>query len=125
MGDEPPIPPPGGADQPADAEPWNEGVHGEPTLNLINSNAVTIRVEAGPGTGKTLALVRRVQRILHPNGLNVLGENVLVVAFNRVIAANLRADIASRLQDVPVANRPVIRTVHALCLEVVGEPLRI
>ncbi len=105
--------------------PWNDDVKGAATLNLINSDATTIRVEAGPGTGKTLALVRRVERILHPNGLSVPGKHVLVVAFNRVIAAKLREDIAQRLVYLPIEDHPVIRTVHALCLEVIGEPLRI
>jgi ATP-dependent exoDNAse (exonuclease V) beta subunit len=43
-------------------------------LRLINSDDEIIRVEAGPGTGKTFGLVRRVQRILHPDGLGVPGS---------------------------------------------------
>jgi ATP-dependent exoDNAse (exonuclease V) beta subunit len=68
------------------SEPWNEGVKGTQVLPLINRDAKIIRVEAGPGTGKTFGLVRRVQRVLHPGGLAVAGPDVLVVAFNRVIA---------------------------------------
>lgn len=106
-------------------EPWNIGIEGKPTLRLINSDAPTIRVEAGPGAGKTLALKRRVLRVVHPTGLNLPGQEVLVVAFNRVISANLDKDIKEQLKDLPDTAQPVIRTVHALCLQVVGRPLRL
>src|SRR6266487_1727924 len=101
--------------------PWNEGVQGEQSLVLINSEATTIRVQAGPGTGKTFGLARRVQRILAADGLNVPANDVLIVAFNRVIAKRLRTDIEERLGAD--ADQPRISTVHALCLQVVGEPI--
>jgi len=103
--------------------PWNEGVQGEQSLVLINSEATTIRVQAGPGTGKTFGLARRVQRILAADGLNVPANDVLIVAFNRVIAKRLRTDIEERLGAG--ADQPRISTVHALCLQVVGEPIRL
>jgi superfamily I DNA/RNA helicase len=48
----------------------------------------------------------------------------LVVAFNRVIARQLREDIEARLKTVEHKHEPVIRTIHALCVEVIGEDLR-
>lgn len=107
------------------AEPWNEGVRGTQVLPLINLDADIIRVEAGPGTGKTFGLVRRVQRIVHPAGLSVDGRDVLVVAFNRVIAQQLRSDVEKRLAESEHRGDPVIRTIHALCLEIIGKPTRI
>ena len=105
--------------------PWLEGVQGTQVLPIINSDGETIRVEAGPGTGKTFGLVRRVQRILHPQGLGVLGHELLVVAFNRVIAKQLRQEIGECLGSTSSDGMPVIRTVHALCLQVLGSDLRI
>lgn len=105
--------------------PWNKDVEGEQALELINSDAKTIRVQAGPGTGKTFGLVRRVQRILHPDGLDAHGNNILVVAFNRVIAKDLKSDIDCCLDNSPHNGEPVVRTVHALCLQVIGTPLRL
>jgi superfamily I DNA/RNA helicase len=105
-------------------ESWNEGVRGTQVLALINTDATTIRCVAGPGSGKTFGLVRRVERILHPAGLGVDGRNVLVVAFNRVIARQLRDDIGARLKTFDCQYEPVIRTIHALCVEVIGEKLR-
>jgi superfamily I DNA/RNA helicase len=103
---------------------WNEGVRGSQVLPLINLDAKTIRVLAGPGTGKTFGLVRRVERILHPDGLAVDGHSVLVVAFNRVIARQLRDEIDERIKTFDHKNAPGIRTIHALCIDVIGENLR-
>ena len=97
------------------SNPWLEGVRGTQVLPIINCDDETIRVEAGPGTGKTFGLVRRVQRILHPEGLGVRGREVLVVAFNRVIAKQLRQDIEENLSATSNGEMPVIQTVHALC----------
>lgn len=105
--------------------PWHKGVRGTQVLPIIDLDDSIIRVEAGPGTGKTFGLVRRVQRILHPQGLNVHGDQVLVVAFNRVIAKQLRRDIERCLADSPHIGDPIIQTVHALCLRVIGTKLRI
>lgn len=103
---------------------WNKDVRGTQVPPLINSDADTIRCVAGPGSGKTFGLVRRVERILHPDGLAVDGHDVLVVAFNRVIARQLRDDIHARLKTFECKHEPVIRTIHALCVEVIGEQLR-
>jgi DNA helicase II / ATP-dependent DNA helicase PcrA len=105
-------------------QPWNQGVSGTELLPLINLDADTIRCIAGPGSGKTFGAVRRVERILHPDGLAVDGRAVLVVAFNRVIARQLRDEIRSRLKTFDHKHDPVIRTIHALCVEVIGEDLR-
>jgi AAA domain len=47
------------------------------------------------------------------------------VAFNRVIARQLREDIHARLKTFDYKHAPVIRTIHALCVEVIGEELRL
>ncbi len=106
-------------------EPWKVGVEGELTLTLINSDDPTIRVDAGPGTGKTFGLVRRVQRILHPDGLRIPGQHVLIVAFNRVIAKDLADEIQQALEGFPHDGDPIIQTVHALCLRVIKSTLRL
>lgn len=105
--------------------PWNKEVKGKQVLPLINDDAPVIRVEAGPGTGKTFGLVRRVVRILHPQGLNCSGKKVAVVAFNRVIAKQLSEDIEEELKHSPHDEMPVIQTVHGFCLRLVGEDIRI
>ena len=106
-------------------KPWLEGVRGHQVMPIINSDDETIRVEAGPGTGKTFGLTRRVQRILHPQGLGVACREVLVVAFNRVIAKQLRQDIEACLKTTQDDKMPFILTVHGLCLQMLGTDLRI
>ena len=105
-------------------KPWLEGVRGTQVLPIIDRDDETIRVEAGPGTGKTFGLVRRVQRILHHEGLGISNEEVLIVAFNRVIAKQLRLDIEDCLGISSGDGMPNIQTVHALCLQVLGSDLR-
>ena len=105
--------------------PWNVGVAGEQLLPLINDNASVIRCSAGPGTGKTFGLRRRVLRLLHPSGLGAESGRVLVCAFNRVIARDLRSEIEEELEPHGLET-PVVRTIHALCvslLEDVPRPL--
>src|SRR5687768_5473719 len=106
-------------------EPWNKGVRGTQVLPLINLDAETIRVESCPGTSKTFGLVRRVERILHPDGLNVSGKNVLIVAFNRVIAKQLRSEIEKRIKTSKERPGPMVRTIHGLCVQLVGEDIRL
>ncbi len=106
-------------------KPWLNDVEGDQVPQIIECDADIIVVEAGPGTGKTFGLTRRVQRILHPDGLNVPGKRVLVVAFNRAIAKQLKEDISDCLDHYPHEGDPIIRTIHALCLEVLGEKYRI
>ena len=104
---------------------WDRGVRGTQVRPLISQDAPVIRVEAGPGTGKTFGLVRRVQRILHPQGHGAPGSQVLIVAFNRVIAKQLRAAVEEVLATSPHDGSPAIKTVHALCVEIIGEDVRL
>lgn len=105
--------------------PWNQGVNGSQVLPLINEDKPIIRVEAGPGTGKTFGLIRRVQRLLHPSGLAVEGDRVVIVAFNRVIAKKLSEDIRAALKSTDHEAGPIIKTVHGFCLHVIGGKTRI
>lgn len=104
--------------------PWNEGVRGEQVLPLINSESRVLRVQAGPGTGKTFGLLRRVIRILHPRGFAAPPEMVLVCVFNRIIAKQLAKDIEKELSHDYITvelgaplPKPVIKTVHSLCAD--------
>ena len=48
-----------------------------------------------------------------------------MVAFNRAIAKQLKDDIGDCLEQSPHEGHPIIRTIHALCLEVLREKYRI
>ena len=104
--------------------PWLEGVEGTEVRNIIESDAPLIKVESGPGTGKTFALVRRVERIIHHLGLGVSSSDVLVVAFNRVICKELQKAFEERFGK-DSGDIPVVKTIHALSVEAVGRDKRI
>lgn len=106
-----------------DDAPWNREVRGEQVLPLINEDCATMRVPAGPGTGKTFGLRRRVLRLLHPDGLNASSDQVLVCTFNRVIANDLRREIEDELKPYGLRT-PVIRTVHGLAASLADRPTR-
>src|SRR5437016_4000181 len=99
--------------------PWLDGVRGEQVLPLINDDHPTLRVPAGPGTGKTFGLRKRVLRVLHPDGLGLAPNRVLVCAFNRVIRDDLETAIEAELQPHGL-EMPVIRTIHGLAAQLAG-----
>ena len=89
--------------------PWNDNLTG-PALQVAASNATRLRVRAGPGTGKTFAMMRRVARILE-NG--VPPSEVLVSTFTRVAAADLKNALTAL--RVSGAQSVKATTIHGLC----------
>ena len=81
----------------------------ERAANHIGSHA---RLLAGPGTGKTLTLTRRVQYLIERSGVSP--SQILVVTFTRAAAAELRGRISDTLSDD--GNRPHISTLHSFAL---------
>lgn len=93
---------------------WNEGLNG-PALKIASCNASPLRVLAGPGTGKTFALKRRVARLLEENEAS---ERILVVTFTRMAAKDLEREITSL--NVPGVDRVHKSTLHSLCLSLLN-----
>lgn len=81
------------------------GVH----LAIAAYHGTPLRVVAGPGTGKTFALMRRVARFLEQR---VQPQRILAVTFTRT-AAN---DLEEKLADLGVAgaNAVAAKTLHSL-----------
>jgi DNA helicase-2/ATP-dependent DNA helicase PcrA len=88
---------------------WDTGLTGV-ALQIAGSIENPLRVMAGPGTGKTFAMKRRVARLLEEG---VEPTRILVVTFTRTKAANL----VSELRDLGVAGCDEIRagTLHSFC----------
>jgi ATP-dependent exoDNAse (exonuclease V) beta subunit len=71
--------------------PWSDGlVAGTPAYNIASSTNARIRVVAGPGTGKSFAMKRRVARLLEA-GTNPAA--ILPVTFTRVAAEDLHREL--------------------------------
>jgi hypothetical protein len=105
---------------PDETPPWLRGVEGDQILPVITEDVPVLRVPAGPGTGKTFGLRRRVLRLLHRDGAGCDPSRVLVCAFNRVIAKDLRKEIEAELAPFEL-EPPVIRTIHGLAGLLAGE----
>ncbi len=70
----------------------------------------TIRVVAGPGTGKSFGLKRRVARLLE-EGQNP--KRILAVTFTRTAAQDLKDEIQSI--GIAGADKVVAKTLHSFC----------
>ena len=88
---------------------WDDGLVGT-ARDIAGTDNSPLRVMAGPGTGKSFALKRRVARLLEGNQDP---RRILAVTFTRNAAANLVAD----LHALGVANCESVRagTLHAFC----------
>lgn len=89
--------------------PWNTGLHGI-HLNIAAYAGSPLRVVAGPGTGKTFALMRRVARLLEQGAQP---NRILAVTFTRTAANDLVEKLAAL--GVPGADLVAAKTLHSLC----------
>jgi DNA helicase-2/ATP-dependent DNA helicase PcrA len=70
------------------------------------------RLFGGPGSGKTTALLDRVEQLLEEED-DVEVRDVLVVSYTRAAAAEVRERLAERLDTTPRALRGNVCTMHA------------
>ncbi|MFC1547714.1 ATP-dependent helicase [Candidatus Neomarinimicrobiota bacterium] len=94
---------------------WRVGLSGV-ALNIASSNDSPIRVMAGPGTGKSFAMMRRIARLLEEGQEP---SRILAVTFTRNAALALIDDIHS----LNVAGSEEIHagTLHAYCYNLLME----
>lgn len=94
---------------------WNDGLDiNSPAHGIAASAHARIRVLAGPGTGKSFAVKRRVARLLETEGIDP--GDLLAVTFTRVAAEDLHRELASL--DVPGAAGLHGRTLHSLAMSI-------
>src|SRR5690606_30133735 len=87
--------------------PWDHNLEG-PSLRIAASDDSPLRVRAGPGTGKTFTLIRRIARLLE-NGTRP--HQILVSTFTRTAAGDLKRELEGL--DVQGAARVRDTTIHA------------
>lgn len=89
---------------------------GESEQTGDNSVATSLRVVAGPGTGKTTSLMQQVAQLLKQDADS---RRILLVTFTRTAAK----DIEKALQglDVPRANQIRKGTLHSFCFSVLQQ----
>src|SRR6185312_9832730 len=88
--------------------PWNTGLQ-SPQLDIAGYAGTYLRVVAGPGTGKSFALMRRVTRLLEEG---VTPETILAVTFTRTAAADLVDSLAQL--GAPGATHVAAKTLHSI-----------
>ncbi len=101
-------------------EPWLDGIDGDALPRLISGQARIIRVVAGPGSGKTTGLKRRVQRLIQ--GENVRPEQIFVGTFTRAIAGELAEALGvtvARDDDGDEPKAVSVSTLHSHALRLI------
>lgn len=88
-----------------------EGVHKE----IAASNSHRLHILAGPGTGKTFALMRRVARLLQSH---VAPERILAISFTRTAAEDLMDQLLKL--ETPGADKVTACTLHSLCFRILA-----
>lgn len=85
------------------------------SLRIAMTDASPLRVLAGPGTGKTYTLIRRVARLLEDG---VPPKRILVSTFTRTAADDLKHE----LKNLHVKGATLVNatTVHALCFSILN-----
>ncbi len=78
---------------------------------MTETDAEVVRLFGGPGSGKTTALLDRVEELLEGDDVEI--KDVLVVSYTRAAAAEIRERLAERLDESPRALRGNVSTMHA------------
>lgn len=94
--------------------PWNDNLSPEQETAASHTGA-DARLLAGPGTGKTLCLTRRIVYLITEEG--VPARSVLALTFTRAATAELRGRIANELG--PDAEQPLVSTLHSFALRTI------
>ena len=93
---------------------WDDGLKG-PAHDIAALKAPRLRVRAGPGTGKTFALMRRIARLLEEG---VAPPRILVCTFTRVAAEDLKRELKEL--DAPGVAAVRATTIHSLCFSMLS-----
>ena len=78
----------------------------------MTDSTEVIRLFGGPGSGKTTALLDRVEELIESDE-DVEVRDILVVSYTRAAAAEIRERLAERLDTTPRALRGNVSTMHA------------
>ena len=94
---------------------WNTGLAGA-VLIIAQCDENPLRVMAGPGTGKSFAMKRRVARLLEITGVEP--RRILAVTFTRNAAADLLKDLHGL--GIPGCDGIRAGTLHSFCYALMG-----
>jgi DNA helicase-2/ATP-dependent DNA helicase PcrA len=82
---------------------------------MTDTESKVTRLFGGPGSGKTTALLDRVEGLLEEDDVDI--NDVLVVSYTRAAAAEVRERLAERLDVSPRSLKGTVGTMHAKAYE--------
>ncbi|ACV46690.1 MULTISPECIES: UvrD-helicase domain-containing protein [Halomicrobium] len=82
---------------------------------MTDTSPQVVRLFGGPGSGKTTALLDRVEELLSEDDADV--RDILVVSYTRAAAAEIRERLAERLDINPRSLKGNVCTMHAKAYE--------
>ena len=82
---------------------------------MTDTSPEVVRLFGGPGSGKTTALLDRVEELLTEEDVDV--RDILVVSYTRAAAAEIRDRLAERLDISPRSLKGNVCTMHAKAYE--------
>jgi DNA helicase-2/ATP-dependent DNA helicase PcrA len=85
---------------------------------MTDSTTEVVRLFGGPGSGKTTALLDRVEELLEEDDVDF--RDVLVVSYTRAAAAEIRDRLAERLDLTPRSLKGNVCTMHAKAYELLN-----
>jgi len=85
---------------------------------MTDESPQIVRLFGGPGSGKTTALLDRVETLLDEEDVDV--RDVLVVSYTRAAAAEIRERLAERLDISPRTLKGNVCTMHAKAYELLN-----
>lgn len=94
---------------------WSDGIKGVHRA-IAEEPSSPVHVLAGPGTGKTFAMMRRIARLLEQG---VPPERILAVSFTRTAARDLEAQLLA--MGINGAAEVRTSTLHSLCFGVLAK----
>lgn len=93
---------------------WNDGLsETDPAYMLATSTNKIIRSLAGPGSGKSFAIKKRIEKLIEDG---VSTNKILAITFTRTSAADLRKEI-STIEATGIEN-VLARTVHSHAMSI-------
>jgi len=94
---------------------WRENLDpGSPAYAFAIDESATCRSLAGPGTGKTFGLMRKIAYLLEHKGIDP--EKILIITFTRAGAADIKKELTAL--EIDGVDRIHSSTLHSFCMGV-------
>ena len=101
---------------------FDYGLANSNQIEAISTTEGPLLIIAGPGTGKTFTLIKRIMYLIMVK--NVEPENIMIVTFTEKAAKELLTRLSNELMsnDIHInLNEMYVGTIHSVCLKIIKE----